>query len=259
MWALAIALYAGFKWATWYRLIRAGFEPTPFRSLVYLWLWPGMDARSFLKADQFPTFTRPGKWLWAATKMTLGVGLIWGCSRHAGSELVSGWLGMVGLLLMLHFGLLDMIAFFWQRCGINAQPLMQAPLVSKSLTEFWGQRWNSAFRALSFDLMFRPLSKYVGGVAALLLTFFLSGVIHDIVISIPAGGSYGWPTVYFTLQGIGVLAERSRVGQRLRRTRPGLARLFTLTILLAPVGLLFPPLFVTRIMVPFLHFIGALP
>jgi alginate O-acetyltransferase complex protein AlgI len=107
--------------------------------------------------------------------------------------------------------------------------------------------------------MFRPLSKVVGGVAALLLTFFLSGIIHDIVISIPAGGGYGWPTVYFTLQGIGVLAERSRVGQRLRRAHPGLARVFTLTILLAPVGLLFPPIFVTRIMVPFLHFIGALP
>ena len=259
MWSLAIALYTGFKWATWYRLIGSGFQPTRLRSLVYLWLWPGMDARSFLRADQPPTFTSPSKWLWAAVKVAAGAGLIWGCARHIDNELVAGWLGMVGMLLVAHFGLLDMVAFFWQRCGINAQPLMQAPLTSRSLNEFWGQRWNSAFRALSFDLMFRPLSKVVGGVAALLLTFFLSGVIHDIVISIPAGGGYGWPTVYFTLQGIGVLAERSRAGQRLRRSHPGLARIFTLTVLLAPVGLLFPPLFVTLIIIPFLHVIGALP
>jgi len=51
MWALAIAIYAALKWASWWRSpVRAGVPWA--RSIEYLLTWPGMDADSFLAADR---------------------------------------------------------------------------------------------------------------------------------------------------------------------------------------------------------------
>jgi alginate O-acetyltransferase complex protein AlgI len=49
---------------------------------------------------------------------------------------------MVGLILTLHFGLFQILALFWQRLGVAAEPIMKAPLRATSLGEFWGKRWN---------------------------------------------------------------------------------------------------------------------
>jgi len=71
-----------------------------------------------------------------------------------------GWAGMLGLILLLHFGTFQIVALFWQRFGVDAMPIMSAPLRSQSLSEFWGKRWNLAFRQLSYD--FGPLHKNLG-------------------------------------------------------------------------------------------------
>ena len=90
------------------------------------------------------------------------------------------------------------------------------------------------------------------------LVFVASGLIHDLVISLPARGGYGLPTGYFVLQGIGVTVERSFVGERLglRGGLPGW--LFMAVFTAGPAFWLFHPPFVTRVMVPFLRAIRAL-
>ena len=89
------------------------------------------------------------------------------------------------------------------------------------------------------------------------MTFVASGLIHEAVISLPAGAGYGWPTAYFTLQGLGMSLERSRMGQRLglRRGLPGWC--FMLVCAAGPAFCLFHPPFVTRVAIPFMHAIGA--
>ena len=100
---------------------------------------------------------------------------------------------------------------------------MHAPILATSLGDFWGRRWNLAFRDLAHSYIFRPLIRRTGPAAATLAAFVASGVIHDAVISIPARGGYGLPTLYFSIQGVAVLIERrgghGSVGLRVGRRR----------------------------------------
>jgi len=134
---------------------------------------------------------------------------------------------------------------------------MQKPLASRSLSELWGKRWNLGFRTLSHTWVFQPLQKRFGPVAATLGAFLASGLIHDVVISVPAGAGYGLPTAYFFVQGLGAIVERSQTGQRLGLGRGTRGWLWTVVIALGPVYALFHPWFVMRVMVPFLHAIAG--
>jgi Membrane bound O-acyl transferase family len=257
MWLLAVSIFAGLKWATWWRA-RVTTIHTFSRSVAYLLTWPGMDAETFLDSQRQATRPRPQEWLWAAAKAIFGVVLLWLVARRAGAPLLQGWIGLLGLVLLLHFGSFHLIALFWQACGIDAQPIMAKPVLSNTLSEFWGKRWNLGFRQLAYDLIFRPLHRHIGIAAASLLVFLFSGLIHDLVISLPARGGYGLPTGYFVLQGLGVTLERSSMGRRLGLQHGFLGWLFMVIFTAAPAFWLFHPHFVMRVILPFMHAIGAL-
>jgi len=134
---------------------------------------------------------------------------------------------------------------------------MQAPLSATSLSDFWGRRWNLGFRQLTHRLIFQPARMRSGVVAATLLSFFASGAIHELVISLPARGGYGLPTCYFVFQGLGVLFERSMTGKRLGLSSGTRGWLFAVFCAGAPAFLLFHPWFVRTVILPFLAAIGA--
>src|SRR5260370_3425392 len=171
-----------------------------------------MDGEVFLDAKEHPTKPAARDWLWAASKTALGVVLLWVVARRIpeSQDLVRGWIGFFGLIYLLHLGSFHLVALFWHAVGIEAEPIMSKPILSKTLSEFWGKRWNLGFRQLAHDLIFRPLHKRTGVAAAGLLVFFASGLIHDLGISLPARGGYGLPTGYFVLQSLGGTLERSR-------------------------------------------------
>jgi Membrane bound O-acyl transferase family len=259
MWLLAVAIYLGLKWVSWWKA-RSRVAHTAGRSLVYLLAWPGMDAESFLDSRQRVSPPSLRSCAWALFKTACGAALLWGVARALPENelLLQGWVGMIGFILVLHFGSFEMIALLWQRRGVNAGPIMSAPLRSTSLSEFWGKRWNLGFRQLSYDLIFRPLHRKWGAGLAGFLVFVTSGLIHDLVISVPARGGYGRPTIYFVLQGLGVAIERSAFGRQLGLREGARGWLFMAAFTAAPVFLLFHPPFVLRVMVPFLEAIHAL-
>ncbi len=258
MWALAFGIFFSVKWLTWLRA-RHAVAHSAGRSLAYLFLWPGMDARSFL-SDVRPV--KPGlrSWCWAFLKTLLGAVLLWVCARHvpAALPLVRGWVGLLGPVLLLHFGSFEIVALGWQALGVRAEPIMQAPAFSRSLSEFWGKRWNLGFRQLSYEFVFRPLHSRMGVRAATLLVFLVSGLIHESVISVPARGGYGLPTGYFILQGLGVLIERSPAGRALGLGGGTRGWVFMAVTTAAPAFWLFHPPFVLRVMLPFMEAIRAL-
>jgi len=213
MWALAAAIFFGCKWQTWweYRNIAGA---TIGRSVGFLIAWPGMDGKGFLDPEKHSQNPEGKEWLWAIAKTTFGALLLWEIVRRvpARYDLLTGWVGMLGIILVLHFGTFHILSLLWRSAGVDARPIMQAPLSATSLSDFWGRRWNLGFRQLTHRLIFQPARLRSGVVIATLLSFFASGVIHELVISLPARGGYGLPTLYFVLQGLGVRFERSLPG-----------------------------------------------
>ncbi len=259
MWVLAFVIFAGCKWLTWRRT--PAKESPWWRHAGYLLAWPGLDARAFLRSGPLPKKERPvpREWVFAGLKLCLGAGVFWGVSRLVppSQEILLGWVGMVGLILMLHFGSFHLLSCAWRAIGVEARPLMNHPLASVRVSEFWGQRWNTAFRDLTHRFLFRPLTNRLGPRWAILAGFVFSGLVHDLVISVPAGGGYGGPTLFFVVQAAALLGERSRLGQAIGLGHGWRGRLFTLLVLALPACALFHPPFVENIVVPFMRALGA--
>jgi hypothetical protein len=257
MWALAFAIYAGCKWLSWRRTtIRAPLG----RHLGYLLAWPGMNAPEFLDASLVPQRPRWTELMFASTKLVIGIVVLFVFVRWMPEEYsyLTGWVGMVGIVLVLHFGVFHLLSWMWRRLGVVAPPLMGWPLASASIAEFWGRRWNRAFRDLTHRFLFRPLAKRLGPRRGLFAGFLVSGLIHDAIISLPAAGGYGGPTGFFLIQAVGIFADRSRIGRRLGLGSGWTGRAFTLLLLLGTAWLLFHPPFVERIVLPFFIALGAL-
>jgi alginate O-acetyltransferase complex protein AlgI len=226
------AVYVVFKAATWVRL-------APARAAGYLALWPGMDPRPF--ALRAPPEGAPLA-LWGVAKMALGALLL---LAHAGVPALDALRVFLGAGLLVHFGLCDALAGLWRLRGVPVERLFVNPAASRSLGEFWGRRWNRAFSAVARDRVFKPVARRWGGAAGILATFAFSGILHDLLISLPAGAGYGLPSAYFLLHGGLVLAER----------RWGLGgRAWTILWVLAPLPLLFHPPFIRAIVGPLAGF-----
>jgi len=205
------------------------------RAVGYWTLWPGMDPRPF--AATAPS-TGPGLMAWGAFKMGLGGSLM---AVRTGVAAVDVVLVFVSIGLMVHFGLCDVLAGFWRARGVPVERLFVNPVASRTLGEFWGRRWNLAFHAVAKEVVFRPIARKWGAAAATMGTFLFSGLLHEVLLSVPAGAGYGLPTGYFVLHGLLVLAERRWAIQ---------GRAWALFWILAPVPMLFHPWFVRAIILP---------
>lgn len=256
MWAIAFASFFGLKWLTWAR------QTTPHGgratdAAAYFLVWPGMDPAAFLRrgVGALPDL---GKLVGAVARIVCGIGLILAVVPALRIEhpTLAGAVGMTAIVLVLHFGVFDIMNAIWRLRGVDAVPLMNAPARSTSLADFWGNRWNTAFHDLARTLVFMPLRRPFGVAGATLVTFFASGIVHDLVITVPARGGYGLPTLYFLIQGVGMLFERTPLARRMGLAARGIAaRTFSAIVVIAPVPLLFPAPFLTRVILPFLEVI----
>jgi alginate O-acetyltransferase complex protein AlgI len=223
--------------------------------------WPGMRPHLFAQLGR-PPLTGAGRLIWSGARNILaGLGLMvlaWGIgSREATavSQCISQALAtlplLVGLSLVLHFGLFNVAAGGWRLAEVDARPLFRAPLEAKSLTEFWGRRWNLAFSEMTALAIYRPLSNALGRRGAMRAAFVASGLVHELAISVPVKAGYGLPLLYFLFHGVLVLMEDTleRTGRPISRLG-WIARLWTLGCLALPLPLLFHPPFLRGVVWP---------
>ena len=220
--------------------------------------WAGMRAEPFEKLGNVPV---PGGWLMVRmgiTRIIAGLLLIFighkllllNLNPELAYILVSGCL-LVGLSLILHFGMLSISAGMWRFSGVNTYLLFRQPAKATSLTEFWSKRWNIAFSEMTSVAIFRPLKNKIGPAAALMLAFMFSGLLHELALSVPVNAGYGLPMLYFIIQGSVVLFEKFLISRRVRflqnRVTSSVWVFFWLVI---PMPLLFHAEFIKQIVWP---------
>jgi hypothetical protein len=170
-----------------------------------------------------------------------------------GARLLATVPELVGLSLMLHFGVFNVVAGFWRLAGVDCRQLFRAPLLATSLGEFWGRRWNLAFSEMTAVGVYRPLAAVVGRRAATAAAFVCSGLLHELAISVPVQAGYGLPSLYFVLHGGLVLVERrlERAGCPINAL-PWVGWLWVLAWLALPLPILFHLPFLRGVVWPLL-------
>jgi hypothetical protein len=258
MWALAGLLFLCAKWLTLRPPCSTAAKPPFGRLAGYVFLWPGLDAAAFFRPARAPR-PRAREWISATAKTAFGAGLIWLGARLAWSAHLASaaWIAMAGLVFLFHFGAFHLVSLCWRAAGVNAAPIMRSPITATSLGRFWGGRWNRAFSDLMQPHFFLPWARRFGARDAMLGVFLVSGLLHELVISLPARGGYGWPTAYFAIQAAGFCLERGPLAKRLGLGRGFRGWLFTLLIAAGPLPWLFHPVFIRHVILPMLRAIGA--
>jgi membrane bound O-acyltransferase family protein len=115
-------------------------------------------------------------------------------------------------------------------------PALHNPPLASSVADFWGRRWNLWFNDWFRYTIFQPLRRKP--ILALILVFFVSGIMHELVVNVPlffvtGGVLFGSMMLYFLLQPIGILVER-----RFTRSNSPAKILFTWLVVLGPAPLI---------------------
>lgn len=216
--------------------------------------WPGMRPRLFAQRGARPLIgvrrlITVGAAYFVAGGVLLCASRFWAQTTH--ERWSSTAIFFLGSSLMVHFGLFDLMAGAWRAAGVACEELFRAPWLAQSLSEFWARRWNLAFSEMTSIAIYRPLSGAIGRNAAMFAAFVVSGLLHEMAISLPVRAGFGLPTAYFALHGVLVWVERALV----RRGTPMsgvLGRVWTLGWLIAPLPILFHHAFLAGVVWPLL-------
>ncbi len=259
MWLLVFLCFFGFKWMTFYQQQIHSRQPIAWmRVFLYLFCWFGMDAKKFLDPDIRLDKPEPGFGLWVVGCAFTGIFLIWGIPRvFPVSDYAQAWFAVAGVFYLLYFTLFQWSSLILRYAGVHAAPFMHEPFLLTSLSDFWGKRWNMAFRQLMHDFFFKTVSISHGPHLAAWLVFFMSGVFHELIFSLPAQGGWGQPMLYFMIQWFGMRMEKTKWGRRhLKRKLAG--KIYAFVILILPVKLLFHDPFMYRVIIPFIRAIHSI-
>ncbi|HEY1011650.1 MAG TPA: MBOAT family protein [Herpetosiphonaceae bacterium] len=165
--------------------------------------------------------------------------------------LAQAWCVLVAVIIGVFFGASRALTGAWRALGRDVAPPFDQPVYATSLADWWGRRWNLAVHAVLNQAIWQPARRW-GVWPATALVFGASGLLHEYLISYPAGGGYGLPLLYFAIQALGMRAERTRALRRLLK-RSGLARAgWTLGVTLLPGPLLFHPPLLDALIRPWL-------
>lgn len=248
---VAGSVFVVLKAETLRAFLASGATVSALEKCLWFAAWPGFNAAGFFTRE---ATSRPARaeWTGGALKVLCGLTL-WLLVAPVvlpHSTMLAGWLAMIGIVLAMHFGGLHLLALFWRARGRDVRPIMNAPVLTESLSEFWGRRWNVAFRDFAHHAVFKPAARRWSAATGTWISFVFSGLIHELAISVPAGGGYGLPLAYFMLQGFGVSLERalSRKGFAVRGGLKGWS--FAALFLIPAAAFLFHPPFVRIVILP---------
>jgi hypothetical protein len=259
------AVWASARWTPWSRIVATwaatflGFKAmlllsrppeslaglTPGRFAGWVTAWLGMDLEPWMR-PRTPRWTEDA---WRTLGAGLGLSALGVAVLAAfllaplppGWRLARGWGVMAGLLVATFFGGTRVLTGAWRAAGRNVPPLFAQPFNARSLADWWGRRWNLSVHTVLLETVWKPLRRALGPAGATDAVFIASGLLHELLVSYPAGGGYGLPLLYFLVQTAGLRLERTRRLRSLLRRSDAVAAAWTLGVVLLPAPLLFHP------------------
>lgn len=162
---------------------------------------------------------------------------------------------LVGLSLILHFGILNLSTAFWRFSIVDVKELFRSPYKATSLKEFWGKRWNMAFSEMTAMVVYKPLKIRYGITLAMIISFLVSGMLHEIAISFPVKMGYGLPFLYFVLHALAMYAEGKITLVKQIISNAVTSHIWVFTWLILPMSLLFHHEFIIKVVEPLSDFI----
>lgn len=178
---------------------------------------------------------------WALLCVLSVVGLLQ--VRHG---VVTGWSGaflrLVCALALVH-GLMDFVTqlhrVFYALGGLDVPPNQRRPILSRTVREFWGVRWNRLVSEWLGQFAFQPFNRRGWTKLGILATFVVSAAIHFWLAIVPLDFKSALSMAsYFILHGGIVLAE---LRLRPRGWPVAAARAWTLFAVAGPSPLLYEP------------------
>jgi hypothetical protein len=148
-----------------------------------------------------------------------------------------------GGIAFAYFGVQSVLGFFefiYRAGGLHPPILHQAPILSRSLNEFWGRRWNRIVGGWLFATFYRPLALRGQPILGTFAAFAASAVLHMYFTWAAAGAADAARMGSFFLLQFPLLVLEQKL--RLGRARPTWQRLWTLGCLLATSPLFIEPM-----------------
>ena len=187
-------------------------DGTRFKSrsgiFLFLFAWPGISVAGFTERNEIDP-TTGSRFLEAWLTFVAGLGILTGVSLMGrGDSTVLNYVALLSILLIVHMGLVEVIADGIRLLGFSPSSLFDRPYLATSLRDFWSVRWNHAFVDMNKIFIMTPLRDKIPLAALTFSIFAVSGVLHEIGISYADGMSWGHPLLYFVIQGFGMEIEK---------------------------------------------------
>lgn len=250
-----VGLLLSIKGGSWVllRVQSREYSLSTIQTLLFWTIWPGVRPDLFAEPDeQQPPDGRTFVEGYGYVMGGLVLAVVAVLAVPVVGVGISSWLLLFAVLSVVHFGIGRLLPFCLRWLGYPVPPLFNDPLGSHSVGDFWSDRWNRPFVNMNRLFLTRPLSSRIGMGGAAFLAFVVSGVLHEMAISYPAGGGWGAPFLYFVVQGVLYTAEET-VFPSDEDERPAPGRLWTYAAILVPLPLLFHAPFMTTFVVPVLE------
>lgn len=203
--------------------------------LLAYFAWPGVSTQGFTDRAKEPPPHTGQRFLESWLSMICGVIFLLTVSLEAkGQSTLLNYAALISALFIVHLGLVEVAADGFRLMGFHPSSLFDRPFLASSLRDFWSFRWNRAFVDMNKIFLLKPLQGRMPNGFLVFSIFLVSGLLHELAISYPAGRGWGLPLTYFLIQGIGMELERHWK----------LPRALALAWIFLPLPLLFPPTFV---------------
>lgn len=176
--------------------------------ILYLAAWPGVSVHGFTERNEIDPATG-SRFLESWLTFLAGVGILVAVSLIGhGDSTGLNYIALFSVLLIVHLGLVEVVADGLRLLGFSPRSLFDRPYLAVSLRDFWSVRWNRAFVDMNKIFLLKPLRDKIPLAVLTFSIFAVSGILHETGISYADGQSWGFPLLYFVIQGLGIEIEK---------------------------------------------------